>query len=242
MESELNEMDAVGARTVLSLPCVATSSWRPVKTADLDALYGDATRLATFHAAVDTYWDMYSQGNLAPYTVFLAISLLQRCYLNTKAEGGEGGGDSDMPVATLWLSIKVMEGQDCALLGYGSVVCWEWQQYSTHHPTLPELLRAERVALQRLDANVMAPSTFDLYICCLRLSQLRPEQKDEALERGMELLILIEKRPETLSYEEQEVVAGMCMVYGVPLPLELRDRIPVDRLTLATQFVDSFDV
>lgn len=236
----------MGARTVLTLPCVVTPSWRPVQTPDLEPLFGEPRRLSAFRAARDTYWDIYSSGSLAPCTVFLALSLLQRCYLQAVDEEEGGGGervdDSDIPVATLWLAVKVMEGQDCALLGYGSVVCWEWNKFSAHHITPPGLLRAERETLRRLEVDVMTPTTFDLYICCLRLSQLRQQQKEEALERGMELLILIEGRAETLSYEEQEVVAGMCMVYGVPLPLELRDRISIERLTRVTQFVDSFEV
>ena len=239
MEPELNELDAMGARLFLMLPCVVTPTWRPVQLEALDALYGNPQRLSMFRAALDTYWDMYSQGHLAPCTVFLAISLLQRCYLTAAVEG-EGGCDRDMPAATLWLSIKVMEGQNCALLSSGSVMCWEWNKYSAHQLLLFQLLRAERVALKQLEAKVTAPSTFDLYVCCLRLSQLRQDQKDEAMERAMELLIMIEGRAETLGYQEQEVVAGMCMVFGVPLPLELRDRIPVERLTLVTQFVDSF--
>jgi hypothetical protein len=247
-EPELNELDAFNARTVLALP-LPHPTWRPVDRNLRDLLYGDAKRVHIFYAAKDTYWDMYANGYFAPYTVFLAITLLQRCFLTDKerersrgeAEShDDGDDDAHLPVGCLWIAIKVTEGQDSGLLASGSVLCWEWAQESAYKLQLPQLLQAEHRALTLLQVDVMAPTTFDLYIACLRLSQLRQDQKEEAYQRGLELLILVEGRAETLSYQPQEVVASMCIVYGVPLPLELRDRVPIDRLTLATQYVDSF--
>jgi hypothetical protein len=214
--------------------------WRPVSIHWMATLFDDAHKVQQYEGAKDTYWDMYADQLVAPCTVFTAITLLQRCLLSAEVMTTEV---HTLPIACLWVAIKVAEGQDAGGLLSAAVMCHEWNQFSAVTVQVHELLPAEHRALFLLRVDVMKHTSFDTFVLCLRLSRWTDATRQDAYERALALLILVEGRPETLSYTATEVAAALCRVVNVPVPPALCVCASDEaRCARAVQYLESFEM
>lgn len=231
------DMDDVDAVTALR---DVRTDWRPVPLDVMFHLFDRESRHRHYTAALESYWDMHADGLVASCTVFSAIALLQRCFLAPHPH--EAASDGEIVPACFWIAVKVTEGQDAGGMLFGSVVCHEWEKFSAAPVSLRGLLAAERHVLALLQGDVMQMTTFDTFVMCLRCSGLAQPTRQAAYRRGLELLILLEGRPETLSYKVREVTSALCTVLRIPAHASLGEHADLDpdRLVRAVQYVQSF--